>query len=467
MVWTFAQQFGTQSIGFLVSIVLARILLPKEFGLIGMISVFVGIGTSLMNSGLTQSLIRTSDPDQADYSTVFFFNMAGSVIVYWLLFFSSPLIANFFSQPILVEIIRIYCLSFIISAFSQVQMTKLTKEMNFKLQMTIAIPSLIGAGLLGIFLAYKGYGVWSLVWMSLFQAFLSSIQLWYRTGWTPSFVFDKKKFHYHFKFGYKLTLSGLLDTIFTNIYQIIIGRFFIAADVGFYTRANSLKQLPVNNLSGALSKISYPLFASIQNDDARLKKAYKQIMQMVIFVIAPVLVIMGVLAEPLFRFLFTSKWLPAVPYFQILCLTGILYPLHAYNLNILNVKGRSDLFLKLEVIKKALTVVMIVITIRFGILGLIWGQLIGSVLAFVINTHYSGRFIKYNAWQQAKDVLPLIIWAFIAGFIVWGLDLELKNAKDIVRLLIGGSVGVVAYLGIAALLKVESLDEFKKIILRR
>ena len=467
MVWTFAQQFGTQAISFLVSIVLARILMPKEFGLIGMISVFVGIGTSLMNSGLTQSLIRTSEPDQRDYSTVFFFNMAGSVIVYWILFFTAPLISGFFSQPILTYIIRVYCLSFIIRAFSQVQMTRLTKEMNFKLQMTIAIPSLIGAGLLGIFLAYKGYGVWSLVWMSLCQAFLSSVQLWYRTGWAPSFVFDKKKFHYHFKFGYKLTLSGLLDTIFTNIYQIIIGRFFIAADVGFYTRASTLTQLPVNNISGALNKISYPLFASIHDDDVRLKKAYKQIMQMVIFVIAPVLVIMGVLAEPLIRFLFTAKWMPAVPYFQILCVTGILYPLHAYNLNILNVKGRSDLFLKLEIVKKILVVVMIFLTLRFGILGLIWGQLVSSILAFFINTHYSGKFLNYNAWKQIKDILPLIIMAFIAGAIVWGLDIEIHKSRDIFRLLIGGSVGALAYWGICALLKVESLYEFKRIILRK
>lgn len=467
MGWTFAQQFGTQGIGFLVSIILARLLLPSEFGLIGMISVFMGIGISLINSGLTQSLIRTENPDQDDYSTLFFFNLAGSLVVYLLIFLLAPFIADFYSQPVLIEIIRVYCLSFIISAFSQVQLTRLTKEMNFKLQMTIALPSLAGAGLVGIFLAYKGYGVWSLVWMTLLQTFLSSVQLWFRTGWAPSFVFDKNKFKYHFNFGYKLTLSGLLDTIFTNIYQIIIGRFFVAADVGFYTRANSLKQLPVNNISGALNKISYPLFASIQNDNVRLKKAYKQIMQMVIFVIAPILVIMGVLAEPLFRFLFTSKWLPAVPYFQILCFTGILYPLHAYNLNVLNVKGRSDLFLKLEIVKKVLVVVLIFFTLQFGIIGLIWGQLINSILAFFINTHYSGKFLDYSAWQQIKDILPLIMLAFAAGVIVWGLDYEIHTSKDIVRLLTGGILGAVAYWGICALLKIESLYEFKKIILRK
>ncbi|MEO9023059.1 MAG: lipopolysaccharide biosynthesis protein [Ginsengibacter sp.] len=467
MMWTFGQQFGTQAIGFVVSIVLARILLPEEFGLIGMISVFIGIGTSLVNSGLTQSLIRTIEPDQEDYSTVFFFNLAGSIVIYWVLFLFAPLIAVFFSQPILTEIIRIYCLTFIISAFSEVQLTRLTKEMNFKLQMTIAIPSLIGSGLLGMFLAYKGYGVWSLVWMGIVQSFLNTLQLWIRTGWVPTFVFNMTKFRYHLKFGYKLTLSGLLDTVFTNIYQIIIGRLFLPAQVGFYTRADSLKQLPVSNISVALNKISYPLFASIQNDNVRLKKGYKQIMQMVVFLVAPVLVILGVLAEPLFRFLFTEKWLPAVPYFQILCVTGILYPLHSYNLNILNVKGRSDLFLKLEVVKKILIAIVILISVRFGILGLIWGQVIISVFAFFINTHFSGKFLNYNTWEQIKDIFPLIFLAFIAGAIVWSLDLEIQKSRDILRLLIGGAVGLLSYLGICAMLKVESLYELKRIILRK
>ena len=469
MVWTFSQQFGTQLISFLVSIVMARILMPGEFGLIGMISVFVSIGGSLMNSGLTQSLIRTSNPDQADYSTVFFFNLLGSILVYCLLFFTAPLVADFFSQPVLSSIIRVYCLSFIITAFSQVQMTKLTKEMNFKLQLTISIPSLIGSGLLGMYLAYKGFGVWSLVWMGLFQAFLSTAQLWIRTGWTPSLVFDKKKFKYHFLFGYKLTISGLIDTIYTNLYQVIIGKFFIPSQVGFFTRADSFRQLPIRNISSALNKISYPLFASIQNDNIRLKKAYKQIMQMVIFIIAPLLIIMGVLATPLFRFLFTDKWLPAVPYFQILCIAGILYPLHAYNLNILNVKGRSDLFLRLEIVKKILITCIIFVSINFGILGLIWGQVISSVISFFINTYYSGRFLDYTAWEQAKDILPLIGLAFLTGLIVFAIDYKIMDFiyVDFYRLLIGAFSGACIYFALASFFKVESLYELKKIILRK
>lgn len=469
LIWTFAQQFGTQGVQFLVSIVMARLLLPEEFGLMGMIGVFIAIGTSLMNSGLTQSLIRTENPDQEDYSTVFYFNLMGSIVVYFLLFFTAPLIADFFNQPILVNIIRVYCFSFIINAFSTVQLTRLTKEMDFKTQMTVAIPSLIGSGLLGMLLAYQGYGVWSLVWMALFQAFLSTVQLWWRTGWRPSFIFNVDKFKYHFRFGYKLTLSGLLDTIFKNIYQIIIGKYFLAAQVGFYTRANSLRQLPVTNISGALNKVTYPLFASIQNDDIRLKRVYKQIMQMVVFVIAPVLIIMGVLAEPLFRFLFTEKWLPAVPYFQVLCLAGILYPIHSYNLNILNVKGRSDLFLKLEIIKKVLIIMTISISFQFGIMGLIWGQLFTSTLAFFINTHYTGKFLDYGPWQQAKDILPPIVLAGIVGASILGLDyiLRLNFFLDPLRLAIGGIVGITLYICIAWILKMNTLQDFIKIVLRK
>src|SRR5690606_24383742 len=253
------------------------------------------------------------------------------------------------------------------------------------------------------------------------------------------------------------------------IYQIIIGKFFLASQVGFYTRANSLKQLPVSNISGALRKVTYPLFASIQNDDIRLKRVYKQIMQMVVFVIAPILIIMGVLAEPLFRFLFTEKWLPAVPYFQILCLTGILFPIHSYNLNILKVKGRSDLFLKLEVIKKALIIMTIAVSIQFGIIGLIWGQLFTSVVAFFINTHYTGKFLNYGSWQQTKDIIPIIFLAFIAGAAVLSIDhiMRINYYVDILRLITGGLVGVIVFSSIAWALKMNTLQDFIKIVLKK
>jgi O-antigen/teichoic acid export membrane protein len=468
MVWTFTQQFGSQGITFVVSLVMARILEPAEFGLIGMISVFMALATSLVDSGMTQSLIRKSKPDQEDFSTVFFFNLGMSIFIYLLLFFCSPLIADFYDQPILTPIVRVYCLSFIINSFSAVQLTRLTKEMNFKMQMMVALPSILVSGLLGIALAYLDYGVWSLVWMGVFQSLFSSIQLWIRSGWAPSFVFNRAKFKEHFSFGYNLAISGILNTVFQNIYQIVIGRFFSPAQVGFFTRANALKQLPVVNISNTLNKVTYPLFASINNDDVRLKRVYRQIMQTVIFCLSPVLVFMGVVAEPLFRFLFTEKWLPAVPYFQVLCITGILFPIHSYNLSILKIKGRSDLFLRLEILKKVIISISIIISIRFGIMGLIWSQVVTNFIAFFINSYYTGKYINYPALSQLKDIMPAIILSFAVGMGIYALDyFALVTTADIVRITLGPALGLALYLAFSWLLKFDSYNDIKNILLRR
>ena len=469
MMWTFAQGFSTQGIGFLISVVLARILLPAEFGIIGMIAIFMGIGGALVDSGLASSLIRTPDADQEDFSTVFYFNIIGSIFIYFILYLTAPFIASFFNQPILTNITRVYGISFIINTFSTIQLTRLTQRMDFKTQLKVSVPALIGGGVLGIILAYMGFGVWSLVWMRLFQSLLSSIQLWIVSKWRPSLIFNVVKFKYHFNFGYKLLLSGLLDTIFTNSYTVIIGKLFPPAQLGFYTRANSVIQLPVENISGALNKVTYPLFASIKDDNERLKKVYKQIMQMVTFLIAPILIIMGVLASPLFRFVFTEKWLPAVPYFQILCISGILYPFHVYNLNILNIKGRSDLFLKLEIYKKILLVITVLVSIQFGMYGLLWGIVISSTLALFINTHYSGKFIHYNGFEQIRDVAPILLIALVAGILTLVADKIMFNqgTMDIFRIILGGTIGVLSYLFISVTFKIQSIQDLKTIILKQ
>lgn len=468
--WTFSQQFGVQFINFLVSIMLARLLMPEDFGLIGMLTVFISIGTSLKDSGLTSSLIRTKEPDQADYSTVFIINFFGSILVYLILFFCAPFIADFYNQEVLVDILRVYTLSFIISAFSGVQGTKLTKEMNFRLQMTIQIPSLVIGGLVGVLLAYFGYGVWSLVYMNLIQTLLSTIQLLIRSGWKPSLIFDKEKFRYHIGFGYKLTLSGLINTIYSNAYNLVIGKFFSPAQLGFYARANSLKQLPVQNLSSALNKVTYPMFASIQNDERKLKEAYRKLMQQVLFWLTPVMICLAIIAEPFIRILIGEKWMPAVPYFQILCMVGIMYPLNAYNLNILNVKGRSDLFLRLEIIKKAVMSVGIACAIPFGIYGLLYFQLIFSIVAFFINTWYSGRMISYNILEQVKDIMPELALAVIIGFISWLIDnyiLKYSGAYDIVRITVVGLIYFTFYIGISYISKMPALLDFRQFVLKK
>jgi O-antigen/teichoic acid export membrane protein len=467
--WSSIQMFSSQGIGFVVSIILARLLLPAEFGLIALLGLFMGLGTALINSGLTQSLIRTQDADEDDFSTVFFFNLIGSVLIYAIIFVTAPLIASFYNQQLLTSIIRVYTVTFIINAFSAIQTTRLNKKMDFKTQMKVSIPSLVIGSTVGITMALNGYGVWSLVWSAIIQSLAATIQLWYWSKWKPVWVFNWEKFNYHFHYGTKLMFSGILDIIFTNSYTIIIGKFFAPAQVGFYNRADTLQMLPVGNISSIITKVSFPLFASIQNDDVRLKSVYKRIMQMVIFLVAPTLVLMAVLAEPLFRLLFTEKWLPAVPYFQILCFNGILYPIHSYNLQILNVKGRSDLFLKLEIIKKILITAVILISFRFGIYGLLYGSVITSILCFFINTHYSGNFLNYTAWQQTKDLFPIILLSLVVGLVVHffdGLLLRISE-NDFIRLLLGGLIGITLFVFFAFLFKMNSLSELINIIKRK
>lgn len=467
LVWTFSQQFGNQLISFVVSIILARLLLPAEFGLIGMIAIFVGVGNALLNAGLTQSLIRSKDLDQEDYSTVFFYNLASSIVIYILIFFTSPWISDFYDQPILKDIVRLYCISFIIFAFSAVQQAKLTKSMNFKTQTLIAIPSTIVGGVVGVVMAYMGYGVWSLVWYELISSSLRSMQFWVYSSWKPDLVFNVKKFKEHFNFGYKITLSSLIGKIFENSFIIIIGRYFSASQVGFYTRADTMKNLPVMNISMALHKVTYPLFSGIQNDNVRLKDIYQRLMKMVIYIVAPIMIFSAILAVPIFRFLLTEKWLPAVPYFQILCITGILYPLHNYNLNLLIVKGRSDLFLKLTVIKNFLLIIGIIIGVQFGIFGLLYAQVIISFLSFYVNAFYTNKFIQYSAFQQSKDIFPILLLTIVAGIPIYFLDIFLINEMDIIRILSGLTLGIIIYVILSLSFNFSSFFELKNIVLKK
>jgi O-antigen/teichoic acid export membrane protein len=400
---------------------------------------------------------------------VFFFNLGGSIVIYGIIYLVAPFIADFYNQEALTLIVRVYCVVFIINAFSAIQLTRLTKMMDFKTQMKVSVPSLIIGGCVGITMAYNGYGVWSLVWSSITQTIAGTIQLWFWSQWRPLWVFNIAKFNYHFNYGVKLMLSGVLNLIFTHAYTIIIGKFFAPAQVGFYNRAQTFQMLPVNSISSIVTKVSFPLFSSIQNDDVRLKSIYKRIMQMVIFIVTPTLILMAVMGEPLFRLLFTEKWLPAVPYFQILCVTGILHPINLYNLQILNVKGRSDLFLKLAVVKKIIVVLVILVSFQYGIYGLLYGSVFTSVFAFFINTHFSGKFLNYPAWEQTKDLLPIIGLGVLTGAVVYFLDNNFTQAipNDFFRLVVGGSSGITLYTAVAYLFKMNSLTELIHIIKRK
>jgi teichuronic acid exporter len=370
-----------------------------------------------------------------------------SIVMYFLIYFIAPFVAQFYKQPLLTDIMRIYCLSFIISSFSIVQNTLLSKAMDFKKQTIITIPSVIVSSIVGITMAFNGFGVWSLVWSALVGAALKSIQLWFWSSWRPSIRFKKEKIKQHLNFGYKLTLSGIIDTLFKDIYTVIIGKFFDPLQVGFYNRANTLQMYPINNFSAVLNSVTFPLFSKLQDDDKKLKNAYKKIMQMSVFLIAPTLLSMSALAEPLFRFLLTEKWLPAVPYFQILCFVGIFYPINAYNLNIISVKGRSDLHLILSIVKKVLIVSIVLISFQWGIYGLLVGQIPLSIIGIFFNGYYTGKLINYGVLEQFKHITPTIFYSLICGLLVYFFDLYVaKSYSDLLRLLAGGLISVFCYL---------------------
>lgn len=466
--WTFGQQFGFQFINFFVSIILTRLLLPEEYGLIAMIAIFLAIGNSLVDGGMTSSLIRTENPNQKDYSTVFFTNLSFSIIVYVVVFFLAPLIAEFYDQPILTNLTRLYSLSFIIRAFSSVQATKLNKEMNFRLQLLINIPSLIVGGCVGIYLAYEGYGVWSLVWMNLVQYTIATIQLWVWSKWSPSFIYERELFLKHFKFGYKLTLSGLLDTLIKNINRIFIGKLFPPAQLGFFDRAKSLQELPVNNITSALNKVTYPLFASI-NDEEKLKTVYVKFAQQFLFWVVPILVIAIVIAKPLFILLLTEKWASSVPYFQILCFAGIVMPVNTYNLNILLVKGRSGLFFRLGVVRNTLMLTGVLFIFIYGIYGLLWGLVVASYITFIINLIYCGKELSISLTRQLKDVLPILILGGGIGVIGYFFNTILLDyiTSNFLLLVVLTPVLFSLYIVLAFLFKIPAMRDAKQLLLKK
>jgi|SRR5690554_1318062 len=466
--WTLLQQFGYQGINFVIQLLLARILLPEAFGIIALMQIFISVSNNLIDSGMASSLIRNKDLDERDYSTVFYLNIVVAIVLYGVMFVSSPFIASFYNMPILTDVIRIYCLSFVINAFSIIQVTKLTKEMKFKTQMFVQLPSLIISGIVSVYLAYSGWGVWSIVVYNLLTNLLSSIQYWLRSKWRPKLIFDMKKLKYHFNFGYKLTLAYLLNSVFDNIYAVVIGKAFSPQTLGYYNRAETFQLFPSRNISTALEKVTYPMFAQIQDDNEKLKKYYRQIFNLVVFILTPTMVFLAVVAEPLFRFLLTEKWLPMVPYFQILTIVGVLHPFQRYNGNILRVKGRSDLVLKLNIIRKLVLIITIVIGIRYGIYGILISQCVYSVICVFLNTMYSAEMINYPLKEQVKDVAGIYILAILIGFGIYQFDkIVIAALPDILRIVFGMTIGYIGYFGVAYLFKFETISIISKFINER
>jgi O-antigen/teichoic acid export membrane protein len=463
--WTFTENFSVQLLNFAIQIILARLLLPEDFGLIAMLTVFINIGHTLVNGGMTTSIIRTKKPDQNDFSTVFITNILVSFFIYFIVFLLAPIIADFYNQPILKDILRVFALSFVIRSFVAVHIAKLNKEMNFKQLMKIQLPSTLIGGFIGVAMAYNGYGVWSLVWMILSQTLVYTLQNWFLLPWRPSLIFDKNKFNYHFNFGYKMTLSGLLDTVYNNSYNIIIGKFFSPAIVGFYSQAENLRLFPVSQLSNVVDKVTYPLFSEI-NNDIQLKDVYKNVMKASLSVVIPIMLVLIVVAQEVFLFVFGEKWLPAVPFFQILAIASIVRPISNYNLNILKVKGRSDLFLKVEVIKKILGVIAIAVALPFGIIPLVVSLTVVSYFFVGINMFYSGNLINYPMTEQISNIFRLYLIGIVAMIVTYFFKLHFLETElnNLITIAITGLFYLVLYVSGIYFLEKNMIQIVKQLV---
>lgn len=426
--WSFVDNIASSGITFLVGLILARILTPAEFGIIGMITIFIAISNSIVDSGFSNALIRKNDAGDLDYNTVFFFNIVLGAFLYLILYLSAPLISAFFKEPLLIPVTKVLGLILIVNAFAVIQRTLLIKAVDFKTQTKVSLIASLSSGVIGIGMALSGLGVWSLVGQQLSRQVLNTLFLWVFSRWKPALMFSWTSFKELFGFGSKLLLSGLIDTTYKNIYYLVIGRFYSAAQLGQYTRASQFKDIFAVNLTTVIQRVSYPVLSSIQDDEVRLKEAYRRVIKSTMLVTFACMLGLAAVAKPLILLLIGEKWLEAVTYLQIVCFSGMLYPLHAINLNILKVKGRSDLFLKLEVIKKCLAVFPIVLGIFLGIKFMLWGSVFNSFVAYYLNSRYSESLIGYPTWAQVKDILPFWGVSAVTALVMWSLSfLPLNN----------------------------------------
>lgn len=464
LAWSFLDNIVVQGVGFITGIILARLLSPREFGLVGMVTIFIALGQSFVDSGFTQALIRKKECTQADYSTVFFFNVLVGIAWYILLLVSAGSIAGFFSQPELTGLVPVLGLGVVINAFSIIQTTQLTKRIDFKLQTRISVVSSILSGIIAVVLAFRGFGVWSLVVLSLARNILNTLFLWFWNKWKPSLVFDLTSFKKLFGFGSKLLLVGLIDTTYRNIYLAVIGKFFSAADLGFYTRADQFKQLPSQNLTAIVQRVSYPVLSSISDDFPAMKSAYKKLIKSTMLISFVLMIGLAAVAEPMVLTLIGEQWLVSAEYLQLLCFGGMLYPLHALNLNMLSVQGRSDLFLRLEIIKKALAVPVIIVGINYGIKVMIMAMIVNSLIAYYLNSYWSGRFIGYSMLEQVRDILPSFLLASTMGLAVFFTG-HLIAASPIITLAVQILVGALLTIGLAELIQLDSYTYMKRTVL--
>lgn len=465
VMWSAMERFSTQGVQFVVMIVMARLLTPHDYGIVGLLTIFLAIAQALIDSGFSQALIRKQDRTDVDNNTVFYFNLVVSGGLYVVLFLIAPFVADFYKLPLLCSVMRVVCLGVIFNSLAVVQRALYTARLDFKTQAKASFFSAVVSGVIGISLAYYGSGVWALVIQQLINLALNTILLWIMSSWRPQLCYSWEAFRELFSFGSKMLASGLLDTIYVNIYPIVIGKLFSASSLGHYTRAQQFAQFPSSNLTGILQRVSYPVLCEIQNDDVRLAEAYRRLLKLSAYIIFPLMVGVSSVSQALVNITIGSRWQYCALLLQIICFSYMWYPIHAINLNLLQVKGRSDFFLKLEIAKKIVGVSVLCFTYRFGLEAMCFGNIASSLLCLVINTYYTGRLINVGYFKQMRDLLPTFVVCLFMYALIFVINQFVYS--DVLQLLVGILVGISFYFAVTYILKFKELQELLSMVKRK
>ena len=441
--WNTVGRFSSQFISFFIGLILARMLSPSDYGVIGMLAVFFAIAQTFIDSGFGSALIRKKDCTDVDYSTAFYFNIVVGLISFIALFSCAPYIASFFNTPILKDVCRVLSINLFINSLTIVQNSILTSDINFKSLAKINVVCTLMSGVVGVSMAYMGYGVWSLVYQQLTSAIIRAIMLWLSTKWRPQLIFSKDSFKYLFGFGSKILSSSLLHTIYANLTTIIIGKYYTPKDLGYYARGESLATFPSSNISAILQSVTYPILSKIQDDDERLINAYRKYIKITSMVIFFGMFLLAAIAKHVILTLLTEKWSESIIYLQVFCFAWMFDHLCQLNLNILYVKGRSDLVLRLEVIKKTISISMIVAAIPFGVLAICISRALYTQIAVIINTYYTGKLFGLGYFAQVKDFFKYLLYSLIAVFPAFVLSYT--SLPSIAVLAIGSSLACFIY----------------------
>lgn len=457
--WSAADIILNQGITFIVGIVLARLLSPSEYGLIGLITIFITIFNAIIDSGFSNAIIRKKGATNDDYNTMFIVNIVASIFLFGVLFFCAPLIANFFERPELIALTRVMGVVLIINALTITQNTILTKRIDFKVKTKASLIASISSGVLGIAMAYMGYGVWALVWQQIAKQGIFTIFLWIFNKWWPTLKFNIESFNYMWGFGWKLLVSTILDTAWNQLYQVVVGKYYSPATLGQYSRATEYASIFSSNLQMLIGRVSFPVLAEVQDDKQRLREIYRKIIKLTMFVTVVCMFFLGAVSGPLIYSLIGSKWDLAANFLPLICISMSLYPLHAINLNMLKVQERSDLFLKLEIIKKVVSIGPIFLGIFAGIYWMIVGSIVTGIISFFLNSYYSGKMIGYSSLMQIKDIAPSYILSFAIAVIVFPIKYVMPNCY--IALVIQVLVGIALFF---ILVKITKNNEFKELV---